>query len=37
VELYFGHDVAWQTARYMEYEGKGWMGDGSASTSFADK
>lgn len=37
VELYFGRDVAGQAARYMEYEGKGWMGDGSASTSFAGK
>jgi len=25
VELYFGREVAAQTARYMEYEGKGWM------------
>ena len=25
VELYFGRDVATQTAAYMEYEGKGWM------------
>jgi len=24
VELYFGREVAAQTARYMEYEGKGW-------------
>jgi len=25
VELYFGRDVAASTARYMEYEGKGWL------------
>ena len=30
VELYFGRDVAADTARTMEYEGEGWMGDGSA-------
>ena len=35
VELYFGRDVAQKTALYMEYEGKGWMGDGSASMSFS--
>ena len=27
VELYFGRGVAEATAREMEYEGKGWMGD----------
>jgi putative intracellular protease/amidase len=31
VELYFGRHVAEDTARMMEYEGKGWMGDGKAS------
>ena len=31
VELYFGREVAEDTARTMEYEGKGWMGDGTAS------
>jgi transcriptional regulator GlxA family with amidase domain len=25
VELYFGHDVAADTAQVMEYQGKGWM------------
>ena len=25
VELYFGREVAARTARYMEYEGKGWL------------
>jgi hypothetical protein len=35
--LYFGRSVAARTARYMEYEGKGWMGDGSASMSFSDE
>jgi len=30
VDLYFGREVATDTARNMEYEGKGWMGDGSA-------
>jgi len=27
VELYFGRDVADKTAKYMEYEGKGWLRD----------
>jgi transcriptional regulator GlxA family with amidase domain len=27
VELYFGRDVAAKTARYMEYEGQGWLRD----------
>jgi len=31
VELYFGRDVAGATAREMAYEGKGWMGDGTAA------
>lgn len=35
VELYFGRTVAENTAKHMEYEGKGWTGDGSASTNFA--
>lgn len=30
VDLYFGREVAAGTARNMEYEGEGWMGDGSA-------
>jgi putative intracellular protease/amidase len=34
VELYFGRDVAAATARTMEYEGKGWLGDGSAAESW---
>lgn len=28
VDLYFGHETAEATAEMMEYEGKGWMGDG---------
>lgn len=35
VELYFGRDVTEQTARAMEYEGKGWMGDGTASVEYS--
>jgi transcriptional regulator GlxA family with amidase domain len=31
VELYFGRDVAENTARIMEYQGIGWRGDGSAN------
>ncbi len=27
VELYFGRDVADKTAKYLEYEGKGWLRD----------
>jgi putative intracellular protease/amidase len=30
VDLYFGREVAESTARTMEYEGRGWMRDGSA-------
>jgi transcriptional regulator GlxA family with amidase domain len=30
VELYYGRDIAQETARTMEYEGQGWKGDGSA-------
>jgi transcriptional regulator GlxA family with amidase domain len=29
VELYFGRAVAASTAKYMEYEGKGWIPEGS--------
>lgn len=35
VELYFGRTVAEHTARYLEYEGKGWTGDGEASVNFS--
>jgi putative intracellular protease/amidase len=31
VELYFGRDVAAQTARGMNYEGQDWAGDGTSS------
>ena len=34
VDLYFGRSVAEATARNMEYEGKGWMGDGTAAEQF---
>ena len=34
VELYFGRGVAQTTANQMEYEGKGWLGDGSATVKF---
>ena len=37
VELYFGRDVAADTARIMEYEGTGWMGDGRAATQATAK
>jgi putative intracellular protease/amidase len=30
VDLYFGRDIAENTAAHMEYEGQGWKGDGSA-------
>jgi transcriptional regulator GlxA family with amidase domain len=33
VELYFGRSVAQDTASTLEYEGKGWMGDGAAAVS----
>jgi transcriptional regulator GlxA family with amidase domain len=36
VELYFGRDVAESTARTMEYEAKGWRGDGSAGLKMQD-
>jgi transcriptional regulator GlxA family with amidase domain len=31
VELYFGREVASRTAAYMEYEGKGWLGQGASA------
>lgn len=31
VELYFGREVAENTARIMEYQGEGWKGDGSTN------
>lgn len=30
VDLYFGREIAQETARTMEYEGQGWKGDGTA-------
>jgi transcriptional regulator GlxA family with amidase domain len=33
VDLYFGREAAETTARYMEYEGRGWMGNGAAAAS----
>jgi len=36
VESYFGHDVAAATARQMEYEGSGWMGDGASSIKYSE-
>ena len=36
VELYFGRSVAESTARTLEYEGKGWMGDGGSAVSYAE-
>lgn len=36
VERYFGRDTARQTARYLEYQGTGWMHPGS-NASFAVK
>jgi len=35
VDLYFGRDVAAATARQMEYEGRGWMGDGSSRVKYS--
>src|SRR5262249_6233078 len=35
VDLNFGRDIAAATARAMEYEGKGWMGDGKAAVDYA--
>lgn len=35
VELYFGRDTAEATAAYMEYEGRGWKGDGSSSKKYS--
>lgn len=34
VDLYFGRQVAQDTANMMEYEGKGWTGDGKALAEF---
>jgi transcriptional regulator GlxA family with amidase domain len=34
VELYYGRDVADETARHLEYEGTGWSGNGTASVDF---
>ena len=34
VELYYGREVADETVNHLEYEGKGWSGDGSASVDF---
>jgi transcriptional regulator GlxA family with amidase domain len=36
VELYFGHQVAEDTADTMEYEGADWKGDGTASVKYKD-
>jgi len=36
VELYFGREVAENTAKTMEYEGGGWKGDGSSSVKYED-
>jgi len=36
VELYFGRGVAETTAKYMEYEGRGWMGDGTAAATLSE-
>lgn len=35
VELYFGHDIAMETARHMEYEGSDWASDGQATVDFS--
>ncbi|MGE5278959.1 MAG: DJ-1/PfpI family protein [Acidobacteriota bacterium] len=35
VELYFGRGAAETTAKYMEYEGRGWMGDGTATANLS--
>lgn len=34
VELYYGREVAAETANHLEYEGTGWSGNGSASVDF---
>jgi len=36
IELYFGREVAENTAYTMEYEGAGWKGDGSTSVKSED-
>lgn len=35
VELYFGRDVAQETAQTMEYEGQGWKNNGAAVAEYA--
>jgi putative intracellular protease/amidase len=35
VELYFGRDIAQETAQTMEYEGRGWKGDGASVADYA--
>lgn len=35
VELYYGREVAEETAQHLEYEGRGWAGDGTATVDFA--
>ena len=35
VELYFGRDAAQATADMMEYEGRGWTGNGKASKDYS--
>jgi putative intracellular protease/amidase len=34
VELYYGREVAEETVRHLEYEGRGWSGSGAASVDF---
>lgn len=36
VELYFGRPIAEATARAMEYEGTGWMGNGAAKVRYSE-
>jgi len=36
VELYFGRPIAASTARVMEYEGTGWMGDGASKVKYSE-
>lgn len=35
VDLYFGRQIALETARTMEYEGQGWKGDGRAIAEYS--
>lgn len=35
VELYYGRDIAQETAQTMEYEGQGWKGNGSAVAKYS--